>query len=57
MNGVWKTTDPETQALYRPLTRPLRANERAQDTGIARGRGSRSLKDLCSQHLGLEIQA
>ena len=43
-------------ALYRPLTRPLRANERAQDTGIARGRGSRSLKELCSQHLGLEIQ-
>ena len=43
-------------ALYRPLTRPLRANERAQDTGIARGRGSRSLKELCAQHLGLEIQ-
>lgn len=44
-------------ALYRPLTRPLRANERAQNTGIARGRGSRSLRELCAQHLGLEIQA
>lgn len=44
-------------ALYRPLTRPLRANERAQDTGIARGRGSRSLKELCAQHLGFEIQS
>ena len=43
-------------ALFRPLTRPLRANERAQDSGIARGRGSRSLKELCASHLGLEIQ-
>ena len=48
--------DTRDTALYRPLTRPLRANERAQDTGIARGRGSRSLKELCAQHLGLEIQ-
>ena len=46
-------------ATYRPLTRPLRANERMHDkkNGIARGRGSRSLRELCAQHLGLEIQA
>ena len=43
-------------ALYRPHATPG-ANERAQDTGIARGRGSRSLKELCAQHLGFEIQS
>lgn len=43
-------------ALYRPLTRPLRPNERAQDSGIARGRGSRSLRELCFSHLGIQIQ-
>ena len=44
-------------ALYRPLTRPLRADERARISGAARGRGSRSLRELCKEHLGLEIQA
>ena len=44
-------------ATYRPLTRPLRANERRHDKGVARGRGARSLRELCAQHLGLEIQA
>jgi RNA exonuclease 4 len=44
-------------ATYRPLTRPLRSRERAQADGIARGRGSRSLKELCARELGLEIQA
>ena len=43
-------------ALYRPLTRPLRADERARIGGAARGRGSRSLRELCKEHLGLEIQ-
>ena len=43
-------------ALYKPYTRPLRPEEKIQDSGIARGKGSRSLKDLCSQHLGLTIQ-
>ena len=43
-------------ALYRPLTRPLRADERARICGAARGRGSRSLRELCKEHLGLEIQ-
>ena len=44
-------------ALYRPLTRPLRKNERARVAGASRGRGSRSLRELCAEHLGLEIQA
>jgi len=44
-------------ALYRPLTRPLRADERARISGAARGRGSRSLRELCKERLGLEIQA
>ena len=42
-------------ALHRPLTRPLH-NERAQDTGINARSGEQGWKELCAQHLGLEIQ-
>jgi len=47
--------DTRDTSLYRPLTRPLRPEERCVP-GAPRGRGCRALRDLARQHLGLEIQ-